>query len=261
MKHTILFLLFISSVSYADLIRKDYNGFMVWVDCDKHGAQIAYYRAIKDAGNHKREGLSFKFDNSVPSECQPGSTDSYRRNTVPVNQTGTYDVGHLVPANHLDYSRQSISDSFYVTNTLPQQSYFNQRGAWAYTEKLTECYRDMGTLDVWAGVIWGNNSSDDFFLTTHKIATPDYWWKVVIWMDTGEYVAWIMPNNRQSNDSNMDGYLVSIDELVARLDYIPQFDYAIPKKWQSMRPTGTWPVKLVGNRMLECGNGFRTHMG
>ena len=261
MKHLILILLFATFASHAELIRKEYNGFTVWVDCDRGGAQVAYYRATEDTANHGRGGLSFKFDRTIPKECQPGATRSYRTNTVPTEQTGTYDIGHLVPANHLDYSKQAISDSFYVTNTLPQQSSFNQRGAWAYTEKLTECYRDIGTLDVWAGVIWGNDSSDDFFMNTHGIATPDYWWKVVIRMETGEYVAWIMPNNKASKAGKIDSYLVSIEELANAGAYLPNFEYVIPPQMISVRPSSSWPVKQAGNQMLECGDGFRTHMG
>ena len=259
MKHLILILLFATFASHAELIRKEYNGFTVWVDCDRGGAQVAYYRATVDTANHGRSS-GFKFDTSVPPECQPRSIETYRNNTVPAN-TGYYDIGHLVPANHLDYSKQSVADSFYVTNTLPQQSSFNRYGAWAYTEKLTECYRDMGNLDVWAGVLWGNNSSDDFFLNTHGIATPDYWWKVVIWMETGEYVAWIMPNNKASKAGKINSYLVSIEELANAGAYLPNFEYVIPPQMISVRPSSSWPVKQAGNQMLECGDGFRTHMG
>ena len=114
---------------------------------------------------------------------------------------------------------------------------------------------------VWAGVLWGNDSSNDFFLNTHGIATPDYWWKVVIRMDTGEYVAWIMPNDKQSKAGKIDSYLVSIEELANAGAYLPNFDYAIPSQLINVRPGNSWPVKQVGNRMLECGDGFRTHMG
>ncbi|HIG39559.1 MAG TPA: hypothetical protein EYQ14_03340, partial [Gammaproteobacteria bacterium] len=39
-----------------------------------------------------------------------------------------YDRGHLVPANHLDYSKKAIKQSNYMTNILPQAANMN-RGA------------------------------------------------------------------------------------------------------------------------------------
>ena len=252
-------LLIVSFTAQAELIGKDYNGFTVWVDCDKGGAQVVYYRAEQDTDDFDRSS-GFRIDNSIPPECQPRSTGTYRNNTVPAN-TGYYDIGHLVPANHLDYSQQSMNDSFYVTNTLPQQSTFNRHGAWAYTEKLTECYRDIETLDVWAGVLWGNDSSDDYFLNTHGIATPDYWWKVVIRINTGEYVAWIMPNNKASKAANINSYLVSIEELANAGAYLPNNEYVITRQMIGVLPSNSWPVKQACDQMLECGDGFRTHIG
>ena len=55
MKHLILILLFATFASHAELIRKEYNGFTVWVDCDRGGAQVAYYRATVDTANLRKK--------------------------------------------------------------------------------------------------------------------------------------------------------------------------------------------------------------
>ena len=96
----------------------------------------------------------------------------------------------MVPANHMDGSSDSLNDTFFDTNILPQNSTFNQsKGAWSQTKIITECYRDITPLVVWGGVIWGDDAGNDFFTQTHGIKTPDYWWKLIYRQDTNTYVA------------------------------------------------------------------------
>jgi len=38
------------------------------------------------------------------------------------------------------------------------------RGVWLLTEEITECYRDIDELLIVGGVIWGDNSGDDYFV-------------------------------------------------------------------------------------------------
>ncbi|UZR29051.1 DNA/RNA non-specific endonuclease [Methylococcus mesophilus] len=114
------------------LYRRDYEGFTVWLDCTQHGAIRFRYNAQHDTGSFDRAN-TFKLDPDVPAECQQASAKSYKLDdpTVP-----NYERGHLVPANHLDYSQVAIQQSNYMTNILPQTATFN-RGAWLATEEMT----------------------------------------------------------------------------------------------------------------------------
>lgn len=105
----------------------DYEGFTVWLDCTNHGAVAFRYELTEDRRNYGRSD-DFRIDSSVPGACQPTSAASYRTDAVPVEEVGTFDRGHLVPANHMDNSRRALEDTFYVTNILPQSSDFNQEG-------------------------------------------------------------------------------------------------------------------------------------
>lgn len=101
-----------------------------------------------------------------------------------------------------------------MTNILPQASAMNQ-GAWQRTEEITECYRDIEYLQVIGGVIWGNNPSDDYFLQSHSIQTPDAYWKVII-RGSGQSqkaIAWIVPNSKEAKKGRLDDYLVSVAEI------------------------------------------------
>lgn len=206
----------------ASLLQLDYEGFTVWLDCEKRGAVKFRYNAQRDTGSTKRYDKFF-LDPNVPSECQQTSAKAYGHN---------YDRGHLVPANHLDSSPSSIKATNTMTNILPQAANMN-RGAWLLTEEIIECYRDIDELLVIGGVIWGNNLKDDYFIESHGVNTPDAFWKVVI-RGTGQNekaIAWIVPNSQDATKNNLDRFLVSIDEVERTTgEKIPVADYAKHEK-------------------------------
>jgi endonuclease G len=89
-----------------NILKLDYEGFTVWLDCKERAAVKFRYNAQRDTGSFKRYD-SFMLDPNVPAECQQFSDKAYGHG---------YDRGHQVPANHLDYSNASIKQSNYMTN-------------------------------------------------------------------------------------------------------------------------------------------------
>ena len=102
----------------------------------------------------------------------------------------------------------AIRQSNYMTNVLPQAANMN-RGVWLRTEQIVECFRDIYELLVIGGVVWGNNPSDDFFIRSHGLATPDAFWKVVV-RGNGDAIAWIVPNSQKTTRVRLDSYLVTV---------------------------------------------------
>ncbi|SJM89521.1 DNA/RNA non-specific endonuclease [Crenothrix polyspora] len=186
------------------LIKLDYEGFTVWLDCNRRGAVKFQYNPQRDTGSAPRNDRFF-LDPNVPKECQQKTAKAYGQN---------YDRGHQVPANHLDFSATAIKASNTMTNILPQAANMN-RGAWLLTEEIIECYRDIDELLVIGGVIWGENTVDDYFVESHGVATPDAFWKVVV-RGVGQdeqAIAWIVPNTQEATKSNLDDYLVSVEQI------------------------------------------------
>jgi len=218
-----------------NIIQLDYEGFTVWVDCSRRGPTKFRYNAQHDGGNAKRSD-KFMQDPKVPSECQQTSAKTYGHG---------YDRGHQVPANHLDASQTAIKQTNFMTNILPQTSQMN-RGAWLATEEIVECYRDIDELLVLGGTIWGNNPSDDYFLKSHGVATPDAFWKVIV-RGTGQderAIGWIISNTAEATRNNLDHYLVTIDEI-ERLtgEKVPVADYAKHEK-----PNQSWMIPSGCNK-------------
>jgi endonuclease G len=219
----------------GDILELDYQGFTIWLDCQKRAPVKFRYNAQHDTGNAAR-AKDFKLDPDVPQECQQISTAAYGQG---------YDRGHQVPANHLDFDNTAIQQSNYMTNILPQSSQMN-RGAWLLTEEIVECYRDIDELLVIGGVIMGNNPTDDYFLESHGVRTPDAFWKVVI-RGTGQNeraIAWVVLNSKDATRKHLDDYLVSVHEL-ERLtgETMPVADYAKRDK-----PSASWLIPTGCNK-------------
>lgn len=219
----------------GDILKLDYQGFTVWLDCSQRGAVKFRYNAQHDAGDFKRY-QNFFLDPNVPAECQQKSTKGYGHG---------YDRGHQVPANHLDSSDVAIKQSNTMTNVLPQTSQMN-RGAWLLTEEIIECYRDIDELLVIGGVIWGNNPADDYFVESHGIKTPDAFWKVII-RGAGQderAIAWIVPNSTNATKKNLDRYLVTVDDIeTVTGEKIPVADYTKHDK-----PSVSWIIPRGCNK-------------
>lgn len=217
--------------------RVDYQGFTVWLDCKEHAAFKFRYNAGHDMDDYPRTD-DFRLDPTVPYECQPSSFISFSTKNIP--GAPIYHRGHLVAANHLDYSEQAIRESFFMTNILPMTQQINL-GAWGSTEKITECYRDQSELLILGGAVWGNKKKDrvnDYFVGSHNIRTPEYFWKVII-KGNGETIAWWMPNDDTAKAANLDKYLVKPSQIQTKAKIkLPE----VPKAWRNKRQRISWPL-------------------
>ena len=211
-----------------NILKLDYPGFTIWLDCEKHGAVKFQYVAQHDSGNAKRYPR-FYLDPKVPPECQQTTAEAYGMH---------YDRGHQVPANHLDASEDAIKATNAMPNILPQAANMN-RGAWLQTEEIIECYRDIDELLVVGGALWGQGSND-YFVHTHGVKTPEAFWKVVI-RGTGQderAIAWIVPNSQEATKDNLDRYLVSVADIEGITgEKLPVADYAKHEK-----PSSSWTI-------------------
>ena len=111
------------------------------------------------------------------------------------------------------------------------------RGAWLLTEEIVECYRDEIDLTVIGGVIWGRDTSDDYFLKSHGVSTPDAFWKVVY--NDEAVIAWIVPNSPKAKRKSLDRYIVSVKELERETG--ERFS-GVPERWKRLKPSRSWPI-------------------
>jgi endonuclease G, mitochondrial len=218
---TFIFLFLMTSTVWSGERQVDYEGFILWLDCDKKGASRFEYSLREDTGNEKRLNKYTRDPNL--GECQQLSTRSYRKDTP------DHDRGHLVAFNHMDYSVESATDSNQMANILPQTTTLN-KGAWLRTEKITECYREFGTLEIIGGAIWDSNPR---ILKTHGVDIPDYFWKLIFRED--DSIAWIMPNDDTATREALDTFIVSLQEIEKATGYELSDDLD-----KSTKPGASW---------------------
>lgn len=227
-----------SPVSYGNdtVITQDYGGFKLLYDCTAHTALRYEYPLGFDTGYLLRPA-AFTLDPTLPAGCaQQTSLATY--NSV----VNGWDRGHLVMSNHMDNDLLFLERANYMTNVVPQVASFN-RGIWLDAENVAECYRDIAPLTVYGGVAY-TDPSNDFFLISHGIRTPDWFWKAIVSTDPLTQqpiaIAWVIPN--QSNLGPLDSYLVSLDELDQQIGAALVAIPGVPASVRASKPTTTWPL-------------------
>lgn len=224
-----------SSAQAAHVVTLAKGGFVLTYDCDNRTALRYEYTLNADTGNAARPS-SFQLDPDLPAGCNGQFTTSSYVNTV-----AGWNRGHLVTSNHMDYSSTYIKRANDMSNIVPQAESFNS-GIWNEAENVAECYRDLATVHVYGGVVY-NDTSNDFFTSSHGIRTPDYFWKTIITTDTSsgatKAISWYIPN--RNSLGTLDSYIVSIDELEALVG-AGGVGISAPPAVKAMKPGTTWPL-------------------
>lgn len=212
---SIVCLILLNSTVYSSesLTVREYEHYQLWISCDENAAVAFSYRLGSDEGNLKRFN-SFFDDVSINQDCKQTSRKPYSHHSTNLPK---FDRGHLAAANHFDFDRNALKQDNFIVNALPQTVKLN-RGAWKRTEELIECYRDRFALNTLGGVIWGSNSENDVFKTSHGIRTPDYYWRVIS-SEKGYFSAWVLPNTSDAKSANLNNYEISLEKLIDQIEY------------------------------------------
>lgn len=149
-----------------------------------------------------------------------------------------YDRGHLTPAGDMVFSREAMSETFYMSNMCPQSAAFN-RGIWKDLEdQVREWVRLYGAAYVVSGPVLSKPASEYPFIGESKVAVPEFFYKAIlvpIYEDgldqTGAAaletcadviaIAFVVPNKACEGD--FWRYAKSVDEAeeITGLDFFP----------------------------------------
>ena len=158
-----------------------------------------------------------------------GRSDDFRPDTKISTGSATladykasgYDRGHLAPAADMEWSKESCSESFLMSNMTPQSPQFN-RGLWKTLEEQVRNWADsFGEVYVVTGPVLEKEASEYPSIGENKVAVPEYFYKVLMAKvdSSDDYrtalaIAFILPN--QKCDGDIWDYAVSIDEVESR---------------------------------------------
>lgn len=196
-------------------------------NCERGGYNHFAYTTVPDSGELERYPTFKGYKEIIDSCGYSGDVAKASQNTNTYKSPkgkDTYDRGHGVHQNIWDHNKEYMMQTNYMINIVPHESKQNRQGLWRYTEKLTECLRgdknNKGkTLYVIGGNIWGNDTSNDHFVKTHNVQTPDELFKIIINEEENVAYSWIIPNNRRADARSANDYIVSISDIEKRIGY------------------------------------------
>jgi endonuclease G len=101
----------------------------------------------------------------------------------------TYDRGHMAPAEDFKFSVKAMSESFLLSNMVPQVS-GNNRGIWSNLEqRAAKLTRQLGETYVISGPIYDSTAS-----IGNGVRVPQRLFKIVVDPKSNHYAAFILPN-------------------------------------------------------------------
>lgn len=103
-----------------------------------------------------------------------------------------YDRGHLAPAGDNTQNEKIMSESFFLSNMVPQVPN-NNRGIWKQLETFVREWVLENNMDLYvvSGTIYSNKSKT---IGDNKVGVPDKLFKVIVDKKTGHAIAFIFPN-------------------------------------------------------------------
>ncbi|ACH39102.1 MAG: hypothetical protein ACD_55C00039G0002 [uncultured bacterium] len=151
-----------------------------------------------------------------------------------------YDRGHMAPAADMAWDAAAMSESFYLSNMVPQAGEGMNRGIWAELEKkVRQWVEKRGGLYIYSGPIYGEGEVKT--IGRNKVAVPDALFKVVLDPVRHEAIAVVMPN-RPLDTRDMPKYLVPVRE-VEKLTGL-EFFSTLPQEEQDLievpKPEALW---------------------
>ncbi|MBT8295267.1 MAG: DNA/RNA non-specific endonuclease [Gramella sp.] len=166
----------------------------------------------------------FRSDSTLPSSWyQVGATDY---------QYSGFDRGHLCPSADRTLSVDDNSNTFYMTNMMPQAP-SNNRYAWANLESYCRSMLNGGyeIYIISGGYGLGGDGANGYaeYLANGKIQIPSNTWKVIMIIPDGDddvnrvttstrVIAVDMPNSNSVN-SDWTQYITTVDEIEAATGY------------------------------------------
>lgn len=143
-----------------------------------------YLRDVTTQNAQRTE--NFQPDPNVPKKMQ-ASLDDYKGSG--------FDRGHMAPAGDNVFSQQAMTESFYLTNMVPQVGSNNNRGIWEDLEKMVRFYTiNRHELLVVTGPIYLNGKAS--FMGASKVAVPTHLFKVIVDPSNYDTMAFIIPNQQ-----------------------------------------------------------------
>lgn len=165
----------------------------------------------------------FRPDPAVPAQYSASLADF--KNTRQMHLEGkTYDRGHMAPAEDFRGNPEQMSESFYLSNMVPQAS-SNNRGIWANLEKNVRGWANRyGEVYVVTGPIFPRGMAQG---RMGKVFIPVSLYKAIYIPSINQAIAFIIPNQNQTG--SLESYMrpVSDVESMTMINVFPKLSPSV----------------------------------
>lgn len=173
-------------------------------------------------------------------DFQPDSDLAHGKRAELADYKGSgYDRGHMAPAADMAWDDQAMTESFYLSNMVPQAGVGMNRGIWMELEKKVRRWaKERGELYVYSGPIYDRQPKT---IGRNRVAVPSFLFKVVLDPQEKEAIAVIMPNHKL-NTADMPNYLVSVREVEKQtgLEFFSTLPVADQDRMETVRAPQFW---------------------
>lgn len=147
------------------------------------------YLTISHTGNIARTN-NFRVDPEIPSKYSAKLSD-YSNTTTECNGMRC-DRGHMTPNQDFSSDLITTSESFFLSNIVPQ-NFKNNEIIWKYLEiKVRQYVSKINSVYVITGPVYLNKK---YSTIGSGVAIPDKLFKVIIDSKTGKSISFLMENN------------------------------------------------------------------
>jgi len=150
-----------------------------------------------------------------------------------------YDRGHLAPAGNNTQNDAVMSESFLLTNMIPQVPNHN-RGIWKQLETLVRDWVLAG-MDIYvvSGTIYDKGHKT---IGPNQVGVPTHIWKVIVDRKAGKAIAFMFPHTALPVQ-DLPKYAVSVEtvEKMTGINFMPKLTGAQQRMEKAAPNLSLWP--------------------
>lgn len=199
------------------------TGYAVGYNYQTKNADWVAYHVTKESVNAQfKRSNNFKADTELPE---------YAQSTLSDYSKSGYDRGHLAPSAAMDFSQQSMQESFLLSNMSPQLPGFNRVGWRLLEEHVRDLANEYQELYVVTGPIYEGNEAS----IGDGVVIPSAFYKVILDPYYNDAIAFIVPH-RDVSGSELINFVTTIDDVEQRtnLDFFANTSDDVENSMEAM---------------------------
>ncbi len=186
---------------------------------------------------HERASASLARTNNFQSDPDLGKG---KRAELSDYKGSGFDRGHMAPAGNMRWDQQAMSESFFLSNMLPQIGKGMNQGIWKdLEEKVRRWAISRGEVFIYTGPIYTKSPPDT--IGRNRVAVPTHLYKIIYDPARVEAIAFIMPNAKLKS-SDTPSYIATIREVEEKtgLNFLSRLEPRIEDAVELARAEELW---------------------